>query len=298
MKTRVLVTGATGFTGSYVVPLLLQKGYQVRCLVRENSKREVLPLSEVELVYGDLDDQDALARVLRGMDVLVNIASLGFGHAPNIVGSAVAAGIRRSVFISTTAVNTSLNAPSKSVRLAAEELIRDSGLAHTILRPTMIFGSSRDRNICRLVRYLNRWPFIPVFGDGEHLQQPVYVADLAAAIVQSLATDTTIGQTYNISGKAPVTYNQLIDTICRLMGRKVRKIRVPAGPIVAGLSALERLPVRLPIKSEQIRRLNEDKAFDYETAARDFGYQPRSLDDGIRQELEEMGLARHSQAVN
>src|ERR1700716_3066834 len=97
-----------------------------------------------------------------------------------------------------TAVNTSLNAPSKSIRLAAEATIRGSGLAYTILRPTMIFGSSRDRNICRLVRYLNRWPVIPIFGDGEHLQQPVYVADLASAICQSLESETAIGQTYNI----------------------------------------------------------------------------------------------------
>jgi len=69
-----------------------------------------------------------------------------------------------------------------------------------------------------------------------------------------------------------------------------------ARPVVAGLAALERLPVRLPIKAEQIRRLNEDKAFDYQNAARDFGYRPRSLADGLRQELEEMRLAQISKA--
>src|SRR2546425_10602310 len=134
MRTKVLVTGGTGFTGSYVVPLLVQKGYQVRCLVRRESKTESLAGIEVEIKYGDLEDPSSLVDGLRGVDVLVNIASLGFGHAPNIVNSAVAAGVRRSIFVSTTAVNTTLNASSKSTRLAAEDAIRQSGLAYTILR--------------------------------------------------------------------------------------------------------------------------------------------------------------------
>jgi uncharacterized protein YbjT (DUF2867 family) len=290
MSKRVLVTGATGFTGSYVVPLLLREKYRVRCLVRTNSKTDVLPLNEVELVYGDLGNFESLAEGFQGMDMLVNIASLGFGHAPNIVRAAVTAGIRRSVFVSTTAVKTNLNVRSKSIRLAAEETIRQSGLAYTILRPTMIFGSSRDRNICRLVRYLNRWPLIPVFGTGEHLQQPVHVSDLALAIVLALKSETAIGKTYEISGEAPVTYNALIETTSRLLGRKVHKIHIPAGPVASALAMLERLHLPLPVKAEQIRRLNEDKAFSYEAAAKDLGYRPHSLADGLRRELEEMRL--------
>lgn len=287
---RVLVTGSTGFTGSYVVPLLLQNNYDVCCLVRRSSRTSVLPLDRVELRYGDLGDDESLKKTLQGVDVLVNIASLGFGHAHNIVNAAIAASIKRAVFISTTAVLTTLNASSKRVRLAAEETVRESGLAFTILRPTMIYGSSRDRNICRLIRYLARWHLIPIFGDGESLQQPVYVGDVAAAVVQVLATERAIGNTYNVSGAEPLTYNQLIDTVSALLGRRVRKLHLPMTPLVAGLSLLERLPVRLPIKAEQVLRLNEHKAFDYQEAVRDFGYQPRTLADGIRLELEEMGL--------
>src|SRR2546421_3130502 len=106
MRTRILVTGASGFTGSYVVPALLDKDYQVSCLVRSTSVLDSLPLDRVDLIYGDLNDVDSLVAAMRGADILVNIASLGFGHAPNIVNSAVACGIRRSIFISTTAIDT------------------------------------------------------------------------------------------------------------------------------------------------------------------------------------------------
>jgi nucleoside-diphosphate-sugar epimerase len=292
MNSLVLLTGATGFTGSYVVPLLLEGNYRVRCLVRKGSSRAVLPLDRVELAFGDLDDPASLSDAFQNVDSLVNVASLGFGHAPAIVSAAKNAGVRRCVFISTTAVSTTLNAPSKTVRLKAESTIHESGLAYTILRPTMIYGSSRDRNISRLIRYLNQWPVIPVFGDGRSLQQPVYVGDVAAAAVYSLESEVAIGETYNISGAEPITYNELIDVICGLLRRRVRKVHLPAAPVISALKGLDRLPFRFPIKSEQIQRLNEDKAFDHRAAARDLGYQPRTVVNGLRQELIEMGLLR------
>jgi len=283
---RVLVTGGTGFTGSHVVPLLLMKGYDVACLVRQTSSTEFLPEHKVELCLGDLNDQDSLRQALAGRDALANVASLGFGHAPAIVAATEAAGVRRAIFVSTSAVNTSLNAASKAVRLGAEDTIRKSSLAYTILRPTMIYGSSRDRNISRLIRYVKKWPIIPVFGDGQSLQQPVHVQDVAKAIVQSLESDETIGKTYNVSGAAAISYNELIDTVCSLVDRRVRKVHIPSAPIVSALRGLESLGLCLPIKAEQILRLNEDKAFDYEAARRDFGYQPRSIAQGLRQQIE------------
>lgn len=282
---KVLLTGATGFTGSYVVPLLLDKGHEVACFVRSSSSTDSLLCDRLELRRGDFNDPQSLKQALIGREALINVASLGFGHAPAIVQAAEAAGIRRAIFVSTTAVSTTLNAASKLVRLAAEDTIRQSALAYTILRPTMIYGSPRDRNITRLIRYVRRWPVIPVFGDGKSLQQPVHVQDVANAIVQALHSEVAVGNTYNLSGAAPVTYNELIDTVCRLLNRNVHKIHVPSAPIVQALRGFERVGLRLPIKSEQILRLNENKAFDYAAAQRDFGYQPRTVDEGVRQQI-------------
>ena len=285
---KVVVIGATGFTGSYVIPLLLERGAQVHCLVRQTSDTGRIPVDQCSVSIGDLSDGTSVARAFDGSEILVNLASLGFGHAANIISAAVEAGIRRAVFVSTTAIFTTLNPQSKSVRLAAEERIRESGLAYTILRPTMIYGSSRDRNISRLIRYLYRWPVIPIFGSGESLQQPVFVGDVAAAVVQCLDSGESVRQSYNVPGAEPLSFNQVIDTICRLIKRRVKKIHLPASPIIASLETLERLPLRLPIKAEQVRRLNEDKTFDYVNAERDFGYHPRSFQDGIRLQLREM----------
>ena len=99
-------------------------------------------------------------------DALVNLASLGFGHAPGIMAAARTAGFSHAVFISTTAVTTRLPARTKQIRLDAERLIRESGMKWTILRPTMIYGAPGDRNLSRLLTLLHRVPLLPVPGGG------------------------------------------------------------------------------------------------------------------------------------
>lgn len=281
---KVLVTGATGFTGSRVVPLILKSGFQVRVFVRPTSDRSPLSALTVEWATGDFANPETLTAALRGVDALINIASLGFGHAESILKSMKEAGVKRGLFISTTAIFTQLNAGSKSIRLAAEEAIQTSGLDFTILRPTMIYGSKRDRNMWRLIRLLRITPVTPIFGDGESLQQPIFVDDVAQAVLLALKTDATIGKSYNIAGKAPLTYNQVIDTVASALGKRVWKLHLPYIPIVRMLQFIERMRLRLPIKAEQVLRLNENKAFSYEEAQRDFGFSPRSFEEGIELE--------------
>jgi nucleoside-diphosphate-sugar epimerase len=223
---------------------------------------------------------------MRGTDALVNIASLGFGHAGSILRAAQKAGIRRAVFVSTTAIFTQLNARSKHVRLAAETAIETSGLDYTILRPTMIYGGPRDRNMWRLIRFMRYWPIVPVFGHGNYLQQPIYVGDVAQAIVSCLWNEQTIRKSYNIAGKTPLTYIQVIDTIAGQLNKRVGKVQFPSGPVAGLLKFFERLHIPFSLKAEQVLRLNENKSFDYEEAASEFGFSPLSFEEGIKLELE------------
>jgi nucleoside-diphosphate-sugar epimerase len=287
---KVLVTGGTGFTGSYVVPEILKGKSRVRCLVRPGSEVSRLPADDVEIWRGNLDNESDIDHCLEGIDIFVNIASLGFGHASSLVRVLEKHGITRAIFISTTAIFTQLNSSSKSIRVSAEELIRSSNLNYTILRPTMIYGNGRDRNMCRLIKYVRKMPLIPIFGSGEYLQQPVYVKDVASAVSDVLENERTYRKEYNIGGAQALTYNAVIDTVADLLGKKIRKVHIPSQPIIKGLHVIEKTSITLPLKAEQIQRLNEHKAFDYYDAARDFGYEPLTFRDGIMLELKAMNI--------
>ena len=171
----ILLTGATGFLGGYVLEELIKRGHKVTCFIRKTSNVDAIKKMDCRYIYGDLDDLDSICEGLKGTNTLINIASLGFGHAPNIINACEEMHVKRSIFVSTTGIFTELNPDSKAIRLEAERLIKESNLDYTIIRPTMIYGTSKDRNMWRLVKYLKRCSVIPIFGNGNYLQQPVYV---------------------------------------------------------------------------------------------------------------------------
>jgi len=290
---RLLVTGGSGFLGGYVLAEAARRGHETRALARSASAARLVASRGAQPIMGDLDDGRQLDEAFAeaGCDALVNLASLGFGHGPAIVAAAEEAGIPRGVFVSTTAVMTTLPAPSKPVRLAAEQHIRSSGLAWTILRPTMIYGAPGDRNLSRLLLVLPRTPLLPVPGGGHHLLQPVHVADVAGAVLTSVERPATAGASYDVAGPEPLTFAELLRTAARAIASRTRFVPVPLAPVVVLARGYERLSRCPRLRAEQVQRLAEDKAFAIDAAVRDLDYAPRSFDDGIRAEARMLGLA-------
>lgn len=290
-EPSIAVAGATGFTGRRVAARLaaLRGAAALRCLVRPTSDAAVLPAGAATAT-GDLESADGLDEWLRGAAALVYCASMGFGHVPAVVAAAERAGVGRAVFVSTTAIFTRLPAPSKVVRTAAEDAVRDSALAWTIVRPTMIYGAPGDRNMERLLRAVRRWPVIPVPGNGQRLIQPVHVEDLADGIVAAAGSDVAVGQAYDLSGAAPLTFDETIRAAAHAVGRRARIVHAPLGPAAFILRALAGIGLRPRVSAEQVLRLAEDKAFPHEAAARDLGFAPRNFEAGIAAEARLLGF--------
>jgi uncharacterized protein YbjT (DUF2867 family) len=289
---RLLVTGGSGFLGEFVLSEARNRGYQAAALVRtERAAGQVARLG-ASPVTGDLNDRRSLAEAFgRGQyDVLLNLASLGFGHAPAIVTATEKARIPRAVFVSTTAVTTTLPAASRQVRLAAEKRIRQSALDWTILRPTMIYGARGDRNLSRLLWLLHSTRVMPVPG-GRRLQQPVHVADVAAAVLAAAERPAATGVTYDVAGPEPLTFGELLRTAAQAVASRARFVPVPLLPVIAAARGYELISKNPRIRVEQVRRLAEDKAFAIDAAIRELGYAPRSFAAGITSEARLLGLA-------
>jgi nucleoside-diphosphate-sugar epimerase len=290
---RLLVTGGSGFLGGYVLREAARRGHVSVALARSMAAARTAAERGAQPVPGDLDDAGQLHEAFAAArcEVLLNLASLGFGHGPAILAAVEEAGIGRAVFVSTTAVTTNLAPPTKSVRLAAERQIRSSRLQWTIVRPTMIYGAQGDRNMSRLLALLRRTPLLPVPGGGRHLQQPVHVEDVADAILTASERPTTAGMTYNVAGPEPISFTDLLLTSARAVGSRARFFPVPLTPMIALARGHELLSHRPRIRAEQLLRLAEDKAFVIDDATRDLCFAPRPFAEGIHAQARAMGLA-------
>ncbi|HEX6710414.1 MAG TPA: NAD(P)H-binding protein [Rubrobacter sp.] len=292
-RMRVLLTGATGLLGGALLNLVLAEGHEIRCLLRPDSPNAArLDKERVEISLGDAGDGDDLYRALRGTDAILHVA--GIEYAPVVVEAARRSGVERILVVGSTSAHSAY-AFRSGPKLEMEEIVRGSGLAWTIVRPSMIYGSERDRNVHRLLRFLARSPVFPIFGPGTNLWQPVYHEDCARGVLEALRRPVSIHRNYDLPGAEPLTYLDMVKTAAAALGREPRIVRLPIEPVRRALAAAERLRLPLPIDSGQVTRLREDKAYPYEDARRDLDYAPRPFRQGVALEvahLRKLGILR------
>ena len=286
---KILVSGATGLLGQGFLRLLRETSeHEVRCLVRRTSSVE--RLDDLELAYGDAGDASSLERALRGIDSFVHVA--GVQYTPQVLEGMRAAGVERLVVVSRTTAHSRFESRA-APRLTNEALLPETGLCWTVVRPSMIYGSELDHNMHKLLRFLDRSPVFPLFGSGENLWQPVYYEDLARGLYAALTRPGTEGQIYDLPGARPLAYLDLVRIAAGALGKKVRIIRLPTQPVRRALQVAEGLRLPLPVSSDQVLRLREDKAYSYDKARVELGYTPRACKGGIALEVErlrEIGL--------
>jgi uncharacterized protein YbjT (DUF2867 family) len=283
---RILLTGATGLLGGELLELLLARGHKIRCLLRPDSLHTSrLAGKRVEILRGDAAREEDLYKALGDTDALLHVA--GIEYSPPVVRAARRAGVGRILIVGSTSAHSAY-AFRSSPKLRMEELVRASGLAWTIVRPSMIYGSERDRNVHRLLRFLDRSPVFPVFGPGTNLWQPVYHKDCARGVLEALERPASVGRSYDLPGAEPLTYLDLVRTSAEALGRSPRIFKLPLEPVRRALVAAERLRLPLPIDSGQVTRLREDKAYSYERARQDLDYAPRPFVEGVAMEVERL----------
>ena len=276
MAGRVLVTGATGFVGSHVAEALLQAGYEVRCGARDPNHPRWLADIPAEVVPLDLEKMPDLSRALQGVDTVVHAAGItrarreedydrvNAAGTRRLADAAQKAGVRRFVQISSLAARgpDGMNYPASaygwSKKKAEANLRSFSGEMETIiLRPTAVYGP-RDTDLLPLFKMARRgWLTVP---SGPGLLQPVYVRDVAAAVLAAVRTTNPASGPLPIAEPVSYSWKQVVQTLETAVGREVRPVCIPAGAFVFGGRVAERsakLAGRVPVFD---RRRAEDLA--------------------------------------
>lgn len=287
MKDRlVTLIGGGGFVGRYVAQALLKAGARVRIVQRDPRSAWFLKplggLGQIQFVAGDIRKLDSLARALAGSDAVVNLAG-AFGReadAINAIGAENAAKAAEAAdataFVQISAIGADIEAQSDYGRSKGrgEALVRAAFPAATILRPSFIFGRE-DKFVNRFAGLIARAPVVPILR-GAMRMQPVYVADVAAAIVKAVIDPEAFGgETLELGGPEVITFAQFHQRLSDGIGRHPLLIDLPdfAG---AGIATLGFLP-GMPITWDQWLMLQTDNVAAEDGLAR-LGIKPTLLD--------------------
>jgi NADH dehydrogenase len=229
-----VVTGAFGYSGTYIAERLLEAGHAVRTLTN-SAQRDHPLLDRIDVRPLSFADHDGLVESLSGAAVLYNTYWVRFNHRTFTFADAVRntlalfaaaeqAGVGRVVHVSIT--NPSEDSPLEYFHGKAklERALAESGLSHAILRPAVLFGGD-DILINNIAWMLRKLPVFGVFGDGAYRLQPIHVDDFAA-----LALEQALGRgnvTIDAIGPETFTYRELVEAIAEAIGRRRRIVRVP-----------------------------------------------------------------------
>ena len=196
-----------------------------------------------------------------------------------------ASGARRVVALSSTSLfvkGDSSDAAEQAIasQLAAgEQALQDwaqaRGIEWVVLRPTLIYGLGRDKNICEIARFVRRFGFFPVFGAALGRRQPIHSADVANACLLALRSPRARNRGYNISGGETLSYREMVRRVFAAEGRTPRLVTVPLAAFRLAVALLRRLPRFRLWSVAMAERMNRDLVFDPADAIRDFGFSAR-----------------------
>jgi nucleoside-diphosphate-sugar epimerase len=315
---KVLVTGATGFIGSYVAEKLLEKGYNVRCLIRKTSNLRWIKDKNYELIEGSLSDINSLENATKDIDYIYHIAGNTSAKnideyiagnckgTTNLIEASLknAPNIKRFIYVSSqTACGPALsereptdeNSPLNPItdygysKKLAEEAIKTyiEKIPFTIIRPPAVYGP-RDTEIYSIFKMIKSG-LCCYMGFNKKMLSLVHIYDLADGIINSAETNSTLGKTYFITSESFYTWHQIYNIIKKELNKKITlNIYLPhflvltAGAITGFIGSFAKKP---PV-------FNYQKGIDFiqqywicssKSATKDFGYRQKvSLEDGIK----------------
>ena len=264
---NILVVGGTGFIGTSLVPELVERDHDVTVLARDPGEADLA--AAVEQVRGDVTAYDSIEGAFEGQDAVVNLVALSplfepsggttheevhLGGTRNVVRAAEDHGVRKLVQMS--ALGADPDGPTEYIRTKglAEQVVRDSGLAYTIFRPSIVFGDGGE--FVSFTKKLTT-PYVTALpGGGRTPFQPIWVEDFVPMVADGIHEEHD-GEAYEIGGPEVLTLADVARLAYRAEGKPVTVLALPMALAKVGMTVIDPVPF-VPFGRDQYRSLKFD----------------------------------------
>jgi NADH dehydrogenase len=290
----ILVTGATGFIGTHLLPRLIRDaGLKIRMFVRPGSDLEGLPRGlTLSAMVGDIGDSEALLSAMSGVHTIIHL--VGTDHrgrhahlkdvdvaaARALTAAAVSARVGRIIFVSRIGADSASGFSILKAKGEVEDIFKNSGIAYTILRPSILFGRGDyfSEHVAMLGGLL---PIYGVPGDGDMVLQPLWIEDFITCIAMCLDHIDTIDSVITLGGPELLPYRRAVMRVFHVTGSSTSIVGLP--PLIHRLSAwfLDGLFARWPITESWSDLLAMSQTSELGTIERLFGFRPTAFDIGV-----------------
>ncbi len=305
---KVLVTGATGFTGNVLAEKLAAAGHQVKVFVRNRSKLTSAHAHGMEVIEGDITDRDRIRDAVADVERVFHIAALfrqagvpdqvyrdvNVGATLDLLTASREAGVSRFVHCSTVGVHGHIEDPpaDEEYRFAAGDIYQrtklegekqalkfhqETGFPVSVVRPGPIYGPG-DLRLLKLFKLAAK-SVTPILGNGNIFFNMVFVEDLADLFILAGEREEAVGQVFLGAGPENIRLNEIVDIIARLLDRPTWKLHLPAAPFQLAGTICEKICIPLGIEPPIYRRrvdfFTKSRAFSIDKARNLLGWEPQ-----------------------
>ncbi|MCI8455427.1 MAG: NAD-dependent epimerase/dehydratase family protein [Lachnospiraceae bacterium] len=263
----VFVTGATGFIGTYLLREMIKCGEfaQICALYRSE-----IPFKDEKICWirGDMEHlpnfsaSDGITKVIHCAALMDGVVSPKVLYQTNvkwteqILSLCRSSGAKELILFSSVNVHLKHDGAYAKSKKRMEELAKQSAIPVKIIRPALVFGNGKN-GITKLIKYIRRFPVIPVFGNGRAKEQPIYVEDLAKLSVKYIL-DKKAGPVIDLYGSEAMEYNHMLQKIAAAQKKRIWILHLPFGLFYSLVFLLERINLKLPVSAEQLAHIHED----------------------------------------
>ena len=281
-ERHVGLLGATSLIGECLLKQLLQHDWHITAF-----SRHPITQSHPRITWQQLDTTNQLSINSKKINIAVWLCVAPIWILPEHFDLLSAYGARRIVVLSSTSRYTKNHSSDPNERKIAQQLIKGEEFVQTwaathgvkwiILRPTLIYGYGRDKNIAEIVRFIRHFGFFPLLGPAMGLRQPVHVEDVASACYAALSTLNLTNRSYNLTGEETLPYREMVKRVFKALNRPPRMLTVPLWLFQIATWGVSWVPRYRNWTSAMARRMNQDLTFDCSDAKRDLNFRPGSF---------------------